>query len=40
MHADKDLNNYAGSDICLKLALIHGKAVDFPKTGYCPPVSP
>lgn len=38
VHADKDLQNYANNKTCLKLADIHGKAVDFPKTGYCPPV--
>lgn len=36
--ADRDLKNYANSKDCKQLARIHGKAVDFPKTGYCPPV--
>jgi RNA-dependent RNA polymerase len=39
IHADRDLVNFANNKSCLKLAEIHGKAVDFPKTGYCPPVS-
>ena len=39
VHADMDLINYARNKNCQKLAEIHGKAVDFPKTGYCPPVS-
>lgn len=38
VHADRDQVNYANNKICLKLAEVHGKAVDFPKTGYCPPV--
>ena len=40
VHADRDLINYANNKNCQKLAEIHGKAVDFPKSGYCPPVSP
>ena len=39
IHADRDLVNFANNKNCLKLAEIHGKAVDFPKTGYCPYVS-
>lgn len=31
---------YAKEEDCLELAKIHGKAVDFPKTGFCPPVDP
>lgn len=38
VHADQDLNEYAKNSKCMKLSEIHGKAVDFPKTGYCPPV--
>lgn len=34
--ADRDINNFAENTECLKLSEIHGKAVDFPKTGYCP----
>ncbi len=30
--------NYAKDKECIELAKIHGKAVDFPKTGYCPEV--
>ena len=39
IHADCDHSNYANNKICLELAEIHGKAVDFPKTGYCPPIN-
>lgn len=39
VHADQDENNFANNKKCQKLAEIHGKAVDFPKSGYCPPVS-
>ena len=38
--ADRDHNNFANNKDCKQLAKIHGKAVDFPKTGYCPPVPP
>lgn len=34
--ADSDLMSYADNTDCMKLCDIHGKAVDFPKTGYCP----
>lgn len=40
VHADMDELNHANNERCKKLAKIHGKAVDFPKTGYCPPVDP
>mgnify|MGYP000941427884 CR=1 FL=1 len=36
--ADKDLTNYAHNSDCIKLAIAHGNAVDFPKSGYCPPI--
>jgi RNA-dependent RNA polymerase len=29
-------DHWATDAYCLELAKIHGKAVDFPKTGYCP----
>jgi RNA-dependent RNA polymerase len=38
--ADSDTTNYADNADCIKLSEIHGKAVDFPKTGYCPEVDP
>ncbi|CAM5998907.1 unnamed protein product [Sphagnum balticum] len=38
--ADSNLTQYAHDKDCMELAKIHGKAVDFPKTGYCPPVDP
>ena len=31
---------YAKEKECIELAEIHGKAVDFPKSGYCPEVDP
>ena len=31
---------YAKDKECIQLAEIHGKAVDFPKSGYCPEVDP
>ena len=34
--ADRDPTNYAANKDCLELAKIHGKAVDFPKSGFCP----
>ena len=39
MKADQS-ENYAKCKECIELAEIHGKAVDFPKTGYCPEVDP
>lgn len=30
--------SFAKDKDCIQLAKIHGKAVDFPKTGYCPQV--
>lgn len=36
--ADKDIINYAHNSDCIKLAIAHGNAVDFPKSGYCPPI--
>ena len=38
IHADRDLKQYANNKTCMELSNIHGKAVDFPKTGYCPPI--
>mgnify|MGYP003685384131 CR=1 FL=1 len=38
--ADRDLNQYAANKECLKLADIHGQAVDFPKSGFCPTFDP
>jgi hypothetical protein len=32
--------NFANDKECIELAKIHGKAVDFPKTGFCPQVDP
>jgi RNA-dependent RNA polymerase len=33
-------DHWAKDADCLELAKIHGKAVDFPKTGFCPEVNP
>lgn len=38
--ADQNLTHYANDKDCIELAQIHGKAVDFPKTGFCPQVDP
>ena len=35
--ADQSVN-FAKDKECIELAKIHGKAVDFPKTGFCPQV--
>lgn len=32
--------HFANDKDCIELAKIHGKAVDFPKTGFCPQVDP
>ena len=39
VHADQS-PHYAKSKECMELAIIHGKAVDFPKSGFCPEVDP
>lgn len=36
--ADQDLTKYAYNEECIRLAIAHGHAVDFPKSGYCPPI--
>jgi hypothetical protein len=36
--ADKDTTSYANNPNCIKLAIAHGNAVDFPKSVYCPPI--
>ena len=35
--ADQSVN-FAKDKECIELSKIHGKAVDFPKTGFCPHV--
>lgn len=39
VRADQDSNSYANNPLCLELAIAHGNAVDFPKTGYCPEIN-
>jgi RNA-dependent RNA polymerase len=39
VHADRS-PFYAKSKECVELAIAHGKAVDFPKSGFCPEVDP
>jgi RNA-dependent RNA polymerase len=39
VHADMS-EFYAKVNECMELAQIHGKAVDFPKSGFCPEVDP
>ena len=36
--ADSDITNFANNSDCIRLAIAHGNAVDFPKSGYCPPI--
>lgn len=36
VHADRNGIDFARDKHCIELAKIHGKAVDFPKTGECP----
>ena len=38
IHADRDEKKHASNEKCLQLSEYHGHAVDFPKTGYCPPI--
>ena len=39
MRADQDEVNFANAPLCIELAIAHGNAVDFPKSGYCPEIS-
>jgi hypothetical protein len=39
VHADRS-PFYAKAKECVELAIAHGKAVDFPKSGFCPEVDP
>lgn len=39
VHADRS-PFYAKAKECMELAIAHGKAVDFPKSGFCPEIDP
>lgn len=38
--ADMNMIKQAYDEQCLELAVAHGHAVDFPKSGYVPPIAP